>query len=124
MMIFFPSYALMNHSYNLWKSEDILSKMDKKVYKEPQTAKEYQNVIKNYYKSVFDHKEGAILMGVCRGRVSNSLEFRDNAARCVIVVGIPQANLTEPRVILKKDYLDSKTRKLPEESRVLNGNTW
>jgi len=45
-------------------------------------------------------------MGVCRGRISEGLDFRDNAARCVIVVGIPYAKLTEPKVVLKKDYLD------------------
>ena len=28
-------------------------------------------------------------MGVCRGRISEGLDFSDAAARCVIVVGIP-----------------------------------
>ena len=32
---------------------------------------------------------GAILMAVCRGRISEGLDFSDNAARAVIVVGIP-----------------------------------
>jgi len=32
---------------------------------------------------------GAILMGVCRGRLSEGLDFKDQKARCVIVVGIP-----------------------------------
>jgi regulator of telomere elongation helicase 1 len=30
-------------------------------------------------------------MGVCRGRISEGLDFADNAARCVVVVGIPNA---------------------------------
>lgn len=28
-------------------------------------------------------------MGVCRGRMSEGLDFSDNAARMVIIVGIP-----------------------------------
>ena len=49
-------------------------------------------------------------MGVCRGRISEGLDFSDNAARCVIVIGIPYPQMTDPKVILKKDYLDRKFR--------------
>lgn len=37
-------------------------------------------------------------MGVCRGRISEGLNFSDDAARCVIIIGIPYAQLTEPKV--------------------------
>lgn len=47
-------------------------------------------------------------MGVCRGRISEGLDFSDNAARCVIIVGIPFPQMTDPKVILKKEYLDQK----------------
>ena len=47
-------------------------------------------------------------MGVCRGRISEGLDFSDNAARCVIIVGIPFPQMTDPKVILKKEYLDAK----------------
>jgi regulator of telomere elongation helicase 1 len=54
---------------------------------------------------------GAILMGVCRGRISEGLDFSDNAARLVLVVGIPNPQVTDPKVILKQQYLDEKARK-------------
>ena len=55
-----------------------------------------------YYSSIFDtESDGAILMGVCRGRISEGLDFSDDAARCVIVVGIPYPQLMDPRVQLK-----------------------
>ena len=61
-----------------------------------------------YYNEVFDEEEsGAILMGVCRGRISEGLDFSDRAARCVAVVGIPYPQVTDPKVILKKEYLDN-----------------
>lgn len=47
-------------------------------------------------------------MGVCRGRISEGLDFSDNAARMVIVVGIPFPQMYDPKVILKKNYLDFK----------------
>ena len=52
-------------------------------------------------------------MGVCRGRISEGLDFSDNAARCVIVVGVPYPMMTDPKVILKKDYFDRKFRFKP-----------
>jgi Rad3-related DNA helicase len=54
---------------------------------------------------------GAIMMGVCRGRISEGLDFSDNLARLVLVVGIPYPQLTDPKVILKQLYLDEKARK-------------
>lgn len=54
-------------------------------------------------------------MGVCRGRISEGLDFSDNAARCCIVVGIPYPQIGDAKVVLKKDYLDRKMKnmKLP-----------
>ena len=77
-------------------------------------------VIERYYGNIFqEDAKGALLMGVCRGRISEGLDFADNAARCVIVVGIPNAQMTDPKVLLKQDYLDRKCRNmdLPIESR-------
>jgi regulator of telomere elongation helicase 1 len=61
----------------------------------------------DYYRNIFeDDRKGAILMGVCRGRISEGLDFSDNAARCVIIVGVPYPQVNDPKIILKQDYLD------------------
>ena len=49
---------------------------------------------------------GAVLVGVCRGKLSEGIDFCDDAARCVIVFGIPYPNYKDPRIILKRHYLD------------------
>ena len=46
-------------------------------------------------------------MGVCRGRISEGLDFSDDLARLVIIVGIPNPNIADARVILKMNYLDN-----------------
>lgn len=86
------------------------------MFKEPQNATEYQLIIDRYYSCIYsgdsdDDMRGAILMGVCRGRISEGLDFSDNAARLVLVVGIPNPQVTDPKVILKQQYLDEKARK-------------
>lgn len=81
----------------------------KNVYKEPKQASEYQLVIDRYYNSIYeDEKKGAVLLGVCRGRISEGLDFSDNAARMVIIIGIPYPQMNDSRVKLKKHFLDSK----------------
>jgi regulator of telomere elongation helicase 1 len=49
-------------------------------------------------------------MGVCRGKISEGMDFSDRAARCVIVVGVPYAQMSDPKVVLKKDYLNKKCK--------------
>jgi len=60
-------------------------------------------------------------MGVCRGRISEGLDFSDNAARCVILVGIPYPQMADPIVILKKEYLNKKSYSGKSE---LTGSQW
>ena len=60
------------------------------MLKEPKDSSQYQLIIDRYYSSIFEEENGgAILMAVCRGRISEGLDFSDNAARAVIIVGIP-----------------------------------
>lgn len=86
----------------------------KKLLKEPKDSSRYQLVMEEYYSNIFESDDqassGAILMSVCRGRISEGLDFSDNAARCVIVVGIPYPQMTDPRIVLKKDYLERKMK--------------
>ena len=72
-------------------------------------------------------------MGVCRGRISEGIDFKDDEARCVIIVGIPYANLSDIRIVLKKDFLDEKisaqrqlkrTKKSSAKNKQLSGDDW
>jgi Rad3-related DNA helicase len=47
----------------------------------------------------------AALMGVCWGKLSEGIDFSDEAARVVLIAGIPFPSVFEPWVILKRDYL-------------------
>ena len=92
ILIFFPSYRLMNDTYERWEKSRTLQAIQKHkpVYREPSKASEYQIIIDRYYSAIYeDDKRGAVLMGVCRGRISEGLDFSDGAARMVIIIGIP-----------------------------------
>lgn len=82
----------MEQIYKEWSCCNLLHQiqMHKQVYLEPKSAADHQLVMNSYYSDIFeDGCQGAILMGVCRGKISEGLDFSDNAARCVIIVGIP-----------------------------------
>jgi len=64
-------------------------------------------------------QDGAILASVCKGSMSEGIDFSDNEARQVILVGIPNAKISDPKVILKQHFLNSK-----DDLELLNGSTW
>ncbi|XP_057517001.1 uncharacterized protein LOC130798140 isoform X2 [Amaranthus tricolor] len=72
------------------------------------------------YNSVGDCKEGAALLAVCRGKVSEGIDFSDENARAVIIVGIPFPNVYDIRIAEKKKYND--THKCSKT--LLSGSDW
>ena len=63
---------------------------------------------------------GAVLLAVCRGKVSEGIDFSDANARAVIVVGIPYPNVKDARVELKRRYNDDGAR----TRGLLTGDRW
>ena len=51
---------------------------------------------------------GALMLAVCRGKVSEGLDFADNNARAVVCVGIPFPNVKDTQVELKRQYNDKR----------------
>ncbi|POM84582.1 Helicase C-terminal domain protein [Cryptosporidium meleagridis] len=49
---------------------------------------------------------GSLLIAVCRGKVSEGINFSDNACRGVIIAGLPFPSIADARVCLKKQYMD------------------
>ncbi|XP_072075269.1 uncharacterized protein [Arachis hypogaea] len=65
-------------------------------------------------------KGGAALLGVCRGKVSEGIDFSDDNARVVIIVGIPFPNINDIQVSLKKKYNDM----YKSSKNLLSGSEW
>ena len=65
--------------------------------------------------------DGALFLAVCRGKVSEGLDFADNNARAVICIGIPFPNWKDPKVELKMKYNDNKRNK---DKNILQGRQW
>ncbi|CAL9205095.1 unnamed protein product [Musa hybrid cultivar] len=65
--------------------------------------------------------KGAAFLAVCRGKVvSEGIDFSDENARVVVIVGIPFPNINDIHVVLKKKYNDTYR----SSKHLLSGSEW
>lgn len=122
MLVFFPSYPVMLKCQDSWQASGLWSDMNKlkTVFVEPRTKEAFINTMSEFYTKINDPEmKGAIFMAVCRGKVSEGLDFADMNGRAVLITGLPFPPLKDPRVILKKRYL-SENRTKENEVTILS----
>ncbi|XP_047157903.1 regulator of telomere elongation helicase 1 homolog isoform X1 [Vigna umbellata] len=133
LLVFFPSYYLLDQTIGSWKSvsnENSMSIWDrickhKKPVIEPRESSSFPLSIKDYMTKLNDTStSGAVFFAVCRGKVSEGLDFADHAGRAVVITGLPFATSTDPKVRLKREYLDKQSRPQGELFKVLTGDEW
>ncbi|KAM0928809.1 hypothetical protein ACQ4PT_002001 [Festuca glaucescens] len=142
LLVFFPSYSMMDKCIDYWKNRNHEHSVDENTiwqrmckYKqpviEPRQSSNFPNAIEDYAAKLRDSStSGAIFFAVCRGKVSEGLDFADRAGRAVIVTGMPFSTPTDPKVRLKReyldkrDYLDKMATPSNKNSKVLTGEEW
>ncbi|PIA56861.1 hypothetical protein AQUCO_00700902v1 [Aquilegia coerulea] len=65
-------------------------------------------------------KGGSAFLAVCRGKVSEGIDFSDENARVVVIVGIPFPNMRDLKVGLKKSFNDT----YKSSKKLLSGSDW
>lgn len=100
LVVFFPSYSFLNALRAKWKETGVLDRWAQKktVFFEPQDGGSVENVLTEYGDAIRNKKQdskttGAILLAVVGAKLSEGLNFSDNLARAVVVVGLPFANM-------------------------------
>ncbi|GFS01414.1 regulator of telomere elongation helicase 1-like [Elysia marginata] len=123
LLVFFPSYPVMEGCIETWKSSNqwtIISQY-KPVIVEPKGKTAFTEAIDEFYTKMNDQTlNGAIFMAVCRGKVSEGLDFADANGRAVMITGLPFPPRFDPRIQLKMDFLQENRDKF----KGLDGNTW
>nr|CAJ2477240.1 unnamed protein product [Leishmania braziliensis] len=135
-LVFFPSYAAMNSVVELWRAGSgragdtktvwgLLSEL-KPIFVEPNNSNDLPTIVQGFQKEVDTSPlRGAILLAVCRGKVSEGIDFADNHGRCVFVTGIPYANHTDLFVRLKREYITLVAPQRPlVHGRPFTGDDW
>uniref|UniRef100_A0A8C3KJ91 DNA 5'-3' helicase n=1 Tax=Calidris pygmaea TaxID=425635 RepID=A0A8C3KJ91_9CHAR len=112
ILCFLPSYKLLDKLKDRWMHTGLWRNLElvKTVIVEPQggAKSDFDELLKIYYDAVKckGEKDGALLIAVCRGKVSEGLDFCDENARAVITIGIPFPNVKDLQVELKRKYND------------------
>uniref|UniRef100_A0A7N6AHJ2 DNA 5'-3' helicase n=1 Tax=Anabas testudineus TaxID=64144 RepID=A0A7N6AHJ2_ANATE len=126
VLCFLPSYKMLNKLRDRWTNTGLWEKLEdqKTVITEPRGGGkgDFDELLQTYYDAIkyCDRNDGALLIAVCRGKVSEGLDFTDDNARAVVTIGIPYPNIKDLQVELKMKYNDqhSKSRGL------LSGHRW
>ncbi|KAM9057198.1 regulator of telomere elongation helicase 1 isoform 2-T2 [Megaptera novaeangliae] len=109
LLVFFPSYPVMEKSLAFWRARDFARKLEvlKPLFVEPRTKGGFSEVMEAFYTRVAaPGSSGAAFLAVCRGKASEGLDFADANGRGVIVTGLPYPPRMDPRVVLKMQFLD------------------
>ncbi|KAI0710304.1 DNA repair helicase [Cerioporus squamosus] len=126
MVVFVPSYGFLHAVTEKWRSGGVLDKLNakKKVFSEPQDSTQVESILRDYaaaIRSPAEHqgkKRGALLFAVVGAKLSEGLNFTDDLARAVIIVGLPFANLGSPELKERMSYVNRL-----EQRRLAAGGT-
>ncbi|KAJ7387230.1 Fanconi anemia group J protein [Desmophyllum pertusum] len=140
VLCFFPSYNMLDKLSKRWQSTGLWSKLlDRKVLvSEPRSGdkSEFDDIMHQFYHAVRTSEgeetseqldsddesciDGGLFLAVCRGKVSEGLDFADNNARAVITIGIPFPNVKDIQVELKRKY----NTQYSSSRGLLTGSEW
>ena len=155
VLVFFPSYFALEGCREEWERGGVMARIRalKVVVVEPRVSADFSAAISEYQTAIVGAKRergrvgggggvtGAIFFAVCRGKVSEGLDFADANGRAVIITGLPFPALHEAKVRIKREFLDqqrsiaasssssssSSPSSLPSPtppSALLTGNAW
>ncbi|KAJ3917495.1 helicase C-terminal domain-containing protein [Lentinula edodes] len=146
MIVFFPSYKFLENAKSAWAlatGGGYLEKFGakKKVFFEPEDQAGVESVLQQYatavagslvslllervfcrlsklYKnSQTTSQTGALLLAVIGAKLSEGLNFADDLARAVVIVGLPFANLASAELRERMRYVKREEEKLLREGR-------
>ena len=129
VLCFFSSYKMLEKLCERWENTGLWSELSrvKVIFSEPhgRNKSNFQEVMQSFYNFTSASEEGtetngALLLAVCRGKISEGIDFSDNNARAVITVGIPFPNFKDQQVELKRKYNDEHCK----NRGLLSGSDW
>lgn len=116
--MFFSSFDYEESVYTAWKASGILSRITKKkhVFREPRKSTEVETVLREYKESI-DTQNGAILLAVVGGKISEGINFSDGMGRCIVMVGLPYPSPSDIELMERVKHIDG----LGNETKISNG---
>lgn len=107
IVVFLPSYTYEAHLMRRWKATGLLQSLQryKKVHREPKSSQQVELALEAYSRDATS--TGALLLSVVGGKMSEGINFANDMARCVMVVGLPYPDITDPELKEKMSTMDA-----------------
>ncbi|PRW44978.1 Regulator of telomere elongation helicase 1 [Chlorella sorokiniana] len=115
LLVFFPSYALLQSCIASWKQQPSMGgpsiweriAKTKQPVVEPRESAAFNAAAEDFRNKLANPAyNGAIFFAVTRGKASEGLDFSDAAGRAVVLTGIPYPMKMDPKVRLKQEALN------------------
>ncbi|KAJ7333753.1 Regulator of telomere elongation helicase 1 [Desmophyllum pertusum] len=127
LLVFFPSYPVMNKCLEHWQNCGTWSRLEqhKPLFAEPRGKGDFIETMERFYEKINDpNYNAATFFAVCRGKVSEGLDFADINGRAVVITGLPFPPKMDAKVRLKMSFLDETLQKVKSSSKGLSGRQW
>ncbi|KAI2779420.1 DNA repair helicase [Daldinia loculata] len=124
VVIFFPSYGYLDEVVSVWSEasagqpKPLWEKLQAKkaVFRETKGGSS-DEVLAQYSEAILGdskpgpslNRNGALLLSVVGGKMSEGINFSDRLGRCVVVVGLPYPNIHSPDWKARIEYIESTT---------------
>ncbi|KAL3780435.1 hypothetical protein ACHAW5_003611 [Stephanodiscus triporus] len=107
-IVFLPSYKYESQIFQRWRSTGLMLQLEKRksLHREPKNSRDLEAALARYSDAVSSTNAGALLFSVMGGKMSEGINFADDMARCVLVVGLPYPDITDPVLTEKMKSLN------------------
>ncbi|GAB2228111.1 hypothetical protein Droror1_Dr00009941 [Drosera rotundifolia] len=118
IVVFFSSFDYEAKAYDTWKASGILQRITRKkiIFREPRSNTDIESVLKEYKDTIdrlsINTKEsqasqnGALLLAVVGGKISEGINFSDGMGRCIVMVGLPYPSPSDIELLERIKHIE------------------
>ncbi|CAO2813328.1 unnamed protein product [Amaranthus hypochondriacus] len=122
IVVFFSSFDYEDKVYEAWRTCGILQRITRKkrLFREPRSISDAEVVLKDYKDTIHklsnitpnerqSSQNGAVLLAVVGGKISEGINFSDGMGRCIVMVGLPYPSPSDIELIERIKHMEGIT---------------